>query len=147
MGRQLPGSVTRAIRVQVILVLVTGLMTLLTAVQHDELVADWAARHPGIEPPAFLPVAVVLFVTFALLAAVLVAFFRDGHHSARVSLTILAAFLFFTMVVIFRSDPPTMFVLACLASAVLDVVLVVLLWHPDTNAFLRGAALASRRTP
>jgi hypothetical protein len=147
MGRQQPGSVTNAIRVQAGLVLVSGVITLLTAVQRDELVAAWSARNPTADPPAFVPVAVVLFVTFALLAAVLVAFFLAGHHSARVALALLAAFSLFTMVVIYRQDPPTSFVVLAAVSSVLDVVLLALLWHRDTNAFLRGAAIAARRTP
>src|SRR3712207_8036781 len=65
-----------------------------TLFRSEELVRSWSERHPtGIDPPAYVPVAVVLFITFALLAAVLVVFFRGGHGSARISLTVLAGFL------------------------------------------------------
>lgn len=164
MGRQLPTSVTGAIRVQVGLIVVTGLTTVLTVVQRDELTVAWAQRHPfaraileegglqalrenSISPPAFVPVAIVSFVVFALLAAVLLAFFASGHNSARISLTALAGFFLLAMVVVYRQDPPVLFVVLLAVSAVLDVLLLVLLWHRDTNAFLRGAGLAARRTP
>jgi hypothetical protein len=89
-----------------------------------------------------VPVAVVLWVTFALLAAVLVVFFRSGHPSARLSLTGLAAFFLFTMLVMYRQDPPGLFVVLAAVAAVLDVVLVYFLWHRETNEFMRGAQLA-----
>jgi O-antigen/teichoic acid export membrane protein len=144
MGRQRPGSVTSAIRAQLALVGVAGLTTLLTIVQRDELVRDWSARHPtGIDPPAYVPVAVVLFVTFALLAAVLLVFFRGGHGSARASLAVLAGLVLLGMVAVLRLDPPVLFVVLAVISALLDVVLLYFLWHRDTSEFLRGAALAT----
>ncbi len=145
MGRQRPEAVTSAIRAQLALIGVGGLTTLLTVVQRDELVQAWISRHPtGIDPPAFVPVAVVLFITFALLAAVLVVFFRGGHGSARVALTVLAGLLLLAMIAVLRLDPPVLFVVLAVISALLDLVLVYFLWHKDTSEFLRGAALAAR---
>lgn len=144
MGRQRPASVTSAIRTQFALIGVGAVTTLLTVVQEDELVRIWLSRHPtGIEPPVFVPVAVVLFFTFALLAAVLVVFFRGGHGSARVALTVLAGFILLTMIAVLRLDPPVLFVALAVLSALLDLVLVFFLWHKDTSEFLRGAALAA----
>lgn len=146
MGRQRPTSVTTAIRLQGLLVLLGGLTTLLMAVRRDELVASWAARQPpGAQPPAFVPVAVVLFVTFALLVAVLLVFFHEGHPSARLSLTAVAVFFVFSAFVIYRIHPPALFVGLAAFSALLDLVLLYFLWHPDTGAFLRGAELAAER--
>jgi hypothetical protein len=146
MGRQQPTSVTSAIRVQLLLVLVGGLTTLLTAVRRDELVAQWAATQPpGAQAPAFVPVAVVLFVTMALLVAVLLVFFHAGHPSARLSLTAVAAFFLFSAVVIVRLDPPVLFVALAGVSVLLDLVLLYFLWHRDTSAYLRGAELAAGR--
>jgi len=143
MGRQLPRSVTRAVQTQAALVVVSGLITVLTAIQREELEAAFVAREsPDIDVPAFVPVAVVLWVTFALLAAVLVVFFRSGHPSARLSLTGLAAFFLFTMLVMYRQDPPGLFDLLAAVAAVLDVVLIYFLWHRETNEFMRGAQLA-----
>ena len=152
MGRQLPKSVTWAVRTQVALVVVSGLITVLTAVLRSELVDAWSRRHPalaagGTPPPAFVPVAVVLFITFALLAGVLLVFFRSGHPSARLSLTGLAVFFMFAMVVVIRQDPPGMFVGLSVVAAVLDAALVFFLWHRDTNEFLRGAQLADELEP
>ena len=80
--------------------------------------------------------------TFALLAAVLVVFFRSGHPSARLSLTGLAVFFLFAMVVMYRQDPPGLFDVLAGVAAVLYVVLIYFLWHRETNEFMRGAELA-----
>ncbi|HEX5862432.1 MAG TPA: hypothetical protein VFY58_11345 [Nocardioides sp.] len=145
MGRQRPGSMERAIRAQLALVGVAGLTTLLVVLQREELVRSWSARHPtGIDPPAFVPVAVVLFITFGLLAAVLVVFFRAGHGSARQALTALAALFLVSMFAVFRLDPPLLFAVMAVVSALLDLVVLYFLWHRDTSEFLRGAALAAR---
>ncbi len=158
MGRQRPASVTNAIRTQGAVIVVSGLTTLLTAFRRDDLILAWAEGNRtargevdqgGLEAlydseialPAFTPVAVVFFLTFALLAAVLLVFFSAGHHSARVSLTVLALFLLLSMVALYRQDPPVLFTVLAAVSAVLNVVLVWFLWQPDTSAFLRGADL------
>lgn len=143
MGRQLPAAVTWAVRVQLILVAVSGLTTVLTVVRSDALVLTWTARQTSdITPPAFAPVAVVLFGTFALLVFVLLAFFRDGHPTARLSLVGLAVFFLFIMYVLIRQEPPTEFVVVAVLSSVIDLVLLWFLLHKDTSAFLRGAELA-----
>jgi hypothetical protein len=145
MGRQRPGSVTSAIRAQLALVGVAGLATLLTIVERDELVRAWTARHPtGIDPPDFVPVAIVLFITFGLLAAVLMVFFRAGHGSARMALTVLAGFFLLAMIAVLRLDPPVLFIVLAVLSGLLDLVLLFFLWRKDTSEFLRGAALAAR---
>jgi hypothetical protein len=145
MGRQRPGSVTSAIRAQLALVGVAGLATLLTVVERDELVRTWTDRHPtGIDPPDFVPVAVVLFITFGLLAAVLMVFFRAGHGSARVALTVLAGFFLLAMIAVLRLDPPVLFIVLAVLLGLLDLVLLFFLWRRDTSEFLRGAALAAR---
>jgi hypothetical protein len=145
MGRQRPGSVTNAIRAQLALVGVGALTTLLTVVQRGELDRIWSTRHPtGIDPPSFVPVAVVLFITFSLLAAVLLVFFRGGHVFARVALTVLAGFFLLAVIAVLRLDPPVIFVALAVISTLLDLVLVFFLWHKDTSEFLRGATLAAR---
>lgn len=145
MGRQLPAAVTNAIRAQVLLVAVSGLIAALTVVRSDALVATWNARQSSdVAAPEFAPVAIVLFGTFALLVFVLLAFFRGGHEAARVSLLGLAAFFLFTMYVLVRQQPPTEFVVMGLVSAAIDLVLVWFLLHRDTTAFLRDAEVADR---
>lgn len=145
MGRQRPASVTHAIRVQVALLVASGLTTLLAVVQRESLVESWALRQPpGTQPPAVAPVAVVLYVTFALLVAVLVMFFREGHPSARLALTGVAALFLFAMVVVQRLDPPVVYVVLAAVCALLDLLLLALLWRRDTSAFVRGSAAAPR---
>ncbi len=139
MGRQRPASVTSAIRAQLALIGVGGLTALLIVVQEDELVR----RPPGIDPLSFVPVAVVLFLTFALLAGVLMVLFRGGHGSARVSLTVLAGFFLLAMIAVLRLDPPVLFVVLAVVSALVDLVLFYFLWHKDTSEFIRGASLAA----
>ena len=145
MGRQLPRSVTSAIRAQAALVVVSGLITVLTAVQRERARARRSsaravARHRRAARSC--PSRSCCWSTFALLAAVLLVFFRGGHPSARLSLTGLAVFFLFAMLVMYRQDPPGLFDVLAAVAAVLDVVLIYFLWHRDTNEFLRGAQLA-----
>jgi hypothetical protein len=88
-------------------------------------------------------VALVLFVVFALLAGVLAMFLRSGHHWARVSLTALAVFMAVASLAGLRSGPPPVFVVLTLVAVVLDLALLVFLWHRDTGTFIREAGHAS----
>ncbi len=160
MSRQQPGSVTNAIRVLGGLVALSGLTALLTVVLRDELVRSWADGHAtareimargglealdksSITPPAFVPVAIVLFFVFAALAGVLVMFFRDGHNWARLSLSALVVFMGMASLAALRTGPPTPFLVLSAVSIVLDLALLVCLWHKDTTAYIQGAWLAS----
>ncbi len=146
MGRQRPASAINAIWAQAALVLVSALTTVLTVAQREELTRVWSAGQPaGAQPPAFAPVSIVLFFTFALLAWILVVFFRDGHPSARYALTALAVFHLFTDLVLCLQGPPVLFVVLSVLSAVLGLVLIFFLWHRDTSAFLRGVELAAHQ--
>lgn len=164
MGRQRPKSVTQATWTLWAIVVVSGLTVVLTAMRRDELVLAWARNNTGarvviaqgglkalressITPPAFVPVAIVSFVVFALLAWVLLALFRSGHNWARISLCALAAFSLLSFVSIYRQDPPLPFTVLGAIAIVLDVVLFVFLWAPDTNAYIRGAELTAEREP
>jgi hypothetical protein len=146
MSRQRPRSVRGATWVLLGLVLLSGLTALLTVLMRDELVSSWSSGHPDVsgevKPPAFVPVALVLFVVFALLAGVLAMFLRSGHHWARLSLTALVAFMAVASLAGLRSGPPTVFVVLTLASVVLDAALLFFLWHRDTGSFIRDAGHA-----
>ena len=48
------------------------------------------------------------------------------------------------MIAVLRLEPPVLFVVLAVISALLDLVLLYFLWHKDTSEFLRGAALAAR---
>jgi hypothetical protein len=146
MSRPQPRSLTNAIRVVWSLVALSGLTALLTVVLRDELVSRWAAGRQDVgtvQPPEFVPVAIVLFVVFAALAGVLVMFVRDGHSWARVSLSALVVFMAVATLAGLRTDPPVLFLGLALVSVVLDAILLVFLWHRDTTTYIRGAWLAS----
>jgi drug/metabolite transporter (DMT)-like permease len=139
MRPQRPGAVTGAIWLLVGVVAMTGVTALLTAVFHDELVDDWAEGRTdvgSVEPPAFVPVAITLFVVVALLAFVLLMFFREGHNWARLLLSALVAVLVVGTLASLRTGPPPVFVVAALLSIAVDVAAFVMLWHKDTRAFV-----------
>jgi cell division protein FtsW (lipid II flippase) len=142
MGRQRPRSVTRALYAQATLVLVCAVATVATFVLGDELVQTWTERVGLSKPPSFAPVALVAFVVYALLAWVLSALFRDGNNWARLCLGALGAFTALLMVVVFRHDLPSVFQLLAGLVLLVDLALLVFLFHPETNAYLRGAEVA-----
>ncbi|MFC4786654.1 hypothetical protein ACT8ZV_19420 [Nocardioides sp. MAHUQ-72] len=147
MSRQQPRSVSGATWVLLGLVLLSGFTALLTVILRDDLVSSWAAGHPDstgdLKPPAFVPVAIVLFVVFALLAGVLAVFLRSGHSWARLSLTALVGFMAVATLAGLRSDPPPLFIVLTVVSVVLDAALLFFLWHRDTSAYIRGVWLSS----
>jgi hypothetical protein len=154
MGRQLPGTVVNAVRVLVALVVFSGVVTLLMWVRADDLILSWgrgnaaareileegglAALRDSPTTPAFVPVAVVSFVMFAMLAGVLLAFFVEGYNWARVSLTATLLFGVLVSVLGMGYDLPGLFVGMLVVTLVLCLADLFFLWHPATNAFIRG---------
>ena len=169
MRRQRPDSVTNAVRATWGLVSLTGLGAVLTVVFRDQLVRSWAEGHrtaremlaeggvaafdgSSVTPPAFIPVAIVLFIVFAALTGVLVVFLIERHNWARLSLSALVVFLGFGTLAGMQAGPPLLFVVLAWVSLVLDAVLLVFLWQRDTSAYIHGSWLApepdsSRSTP
>jgi hypothetical protein len=153
MGRQRPSSVTNAVRLQAVVVGVSGVGTGLVAGLRDDLVRTWAESHGGLDavsqsqipPPAFLPVAVVTFVVYALLVWVLAALFGKGHRWARLALALTAAAAIFTMLIIWRADPPLPLLATGGVVVVLNAGLLWLLASRETGEFIRGAELAEER--
>jgi len=115
----------------------------------DELVDAWAAdRAPdsgSVAAPAFVPVAVTMFFTVAMLAIVVLLFFRQGYEWARVLLSLIAAVLGAATIAVLRTDPPTLFLVVAIASLVVDVAAVAALWHKDARAFCSERADLSHR--
>lgn len=153
MTRQQPRSMARVASTLLALVVLGAVAAVLTVVLRQDLVDSWAAgsdvRLEGlaartISPPAFVPVAITLFVVLAGLLAVLYVFVREGHNWARLALASLVVVLAFSVVAGLRTGPPAVFVVLSLASLVLDALLLVFLWQRDTSAYLRGAWLESR---
>lgn len=151
--RQLPGSMVNALRMLVALVVAFGVTAALTWVERDELILSWSKGNPsaqeilaegGLEAlrespivPNFLPLAIVSFVVFALLALVLGAFLVDGHGWARIALTASVGFGLLVAVLGVSNHLPTVFLVLSAVTAVLHLALLFFLWHKDTSAYLR----------
>ena len=152
--RQVPTSVTHALRVLVALVLVSAVTALLTWLQRDDVILSWAKGNPSAQEilasggldalrdsaivPKFVPLAVVSFVVFLLLATVLAAFLVDGHGWARLVLTGLALFGVLVAALGLLNHLPTLFVVLSSVSMVLYLALVFFLWRRDTSDYLRA---------
>jgi hypothetical protein len=159
MGRQWPGSVVNAMRCLGVLAVLMGVGTALTILLQDDLVEAWAEGNPGareilreggigalkassISLPAFVPVVGVMFVVVLVLLAVLRVFFREGYEWARLTLAGMGLFIGLAAgLIAFRESPPTVFVVLCVVTILVDLVFLALLAHPDTTEFVRGAWL------
>jgi hypothetical protein len=144
MTPQRPGSVTAAIWALVGLIVTSGVTAVLTLVFADDLDASWAADRTdlgSVEPPAFAPVAITMFVVVAMLAVVLIMFLSQGHNWARVVLSALVVLMAIATFASLRANPPALFVVLSIASLVLDATAAVLLWHRDTRAFTHDAPM------
>ena len=142
---KLPDSVLRAIWGLRALVLVGAVTAAMVVVFRDDLIASWSVGHPidsAIKPPAFVPVALVLFLVAAGLILVLVPFLRTAHPWARYSLVAIVLAVLLATVAGLRTDPPVVFVVISAASILLEFVILALLFHRDTSAFLRGSTIA-----
>jgi hypothetical protein len=155
MTRQQPRSMTRAGQALLVLVVLGAVAAVLTIVLRDDLVDSWAAgsevRVEGlaantISPPAFVPVAITLFVVLAGLIGVLHLFVREGHNWARLALSALVVVLALSAVAGIRTGEPLVFVVLSLLSVLLDAAVLVFLWQRDTSAYMRGAWLESHTT-
>jgi hypothetical protein len=138
MSTQRPAMVTGATWLATAAVAMTGLTALMTVVFKDELVRAWAADRSdsgAVEPPAFVPVAITMFVVVALLAMVLISFFREGHNWARIALSAVVVLVGIATFAILRTNPPALFLAVAIVSLVIDLAAVVALWHKDTRTF------------
>ncbi len=138
MTPQRPAAATGAIWLAIAAVAMTGLTALMTVVFKDELVRAWAADRSdsgSVEPPAFVPVAVTMFVVVALLAMVLISFFREGHNWARIALSAVVVLVGIGTFAILRTNPPALFLVVAIISLIIDLAAVVALWHKDTRTF------------
>lgn len=146
MSQGRPGSVSAAIWTMTALLVVSGLNAALTAVFKQDLIDAWAtdiADTSSVQPPAFAAVSIVMFSVVAMLAFVLLAFFRSGFGWARVTLTVLVLAMAVGSIVIVQTGPPAVFLVLAVISLGLEAAVVVLLWHRDTGAFLASASEAS----
>jgi hypothetical protein len=148
-----PSSVVRAMRLNWLLLVLGAFTTALTVVLNDALIRAWAQgrsdmrriletqglqaiKDGAVRPPAFVPVAIVLFIVVALLVWMLVVFLGHGVGWARWSLTLLLFFTGVATVAGIRTGPPTIFVVLASVSIAVAAVAIVLLWHPDTSRYV-----------
>ena len=144
-----PAVVIGATWLSIAVVTMTGLTALMTVVFEDELIDAWAAGRSdsgAVEPPAFVPVAITLFVVVALLSVVLISFLREGHEWARIVMSAVVVLVAIATLAILRTDPPALFLVVAIASLLVDVAAVVALWHRETRAFCRHRPVDSAAT-
>lgn len=151
--REMPGSITNALRSLLALVVVSGLAVLLTWLQHDEIIRAWAKGNSSAQEilasggiaalrdskivPKFVPLALVSFIVFAVLAMVLGAFLADGHGWSRLVLTGTTFFGLLVSILGLNHGLPTAFVIVSGLFFLLCLTLVFFLWRKDTSTYLR----------
>jgi O-antigen/teichoic acid export membrane protein len=148
MGQQRSMVVSGAIWLSAGAVGLAGLATLFTIVFKDELVDDWAADRTdvaSVTPPAFVPVAVTMFFTVAMLTFVVLAFFRQGYEWARILLSLIALVLALATLAVLQPSPPTLFLVVAIVSLIVDVAAVLALWHKDSRVFCSEPVDLSQR--
>lgn len=150
MRPQRPATVTASIWLTVAVMAVSGISALLTVPYKDELISAWRAGRPdtsSVEQPAFIPVALVMFVVVAMLTAVLLMFFREGHNWARLLIISTILLLGIATLAVLRTELPTLFLVLCWGAVVLDVAAVGCLMHKDTRTWFRtGVAEPAARS-
>lgn len=137
---QHPTSVSRAVQLLLGLVAAGFVVTVLVVIFRDDLDEAWSAGHPAdsaIKPLEFVPVVIVLYVTLALLTLTLIPFFRNRHNWARHSLVATVLMIALSTLAVLRTDPPTLFVVVCIAALLLEALILFYLWHRDTSRFMR----------
>jgi hypothetical protein len=156
-----PASVTWATRILTAIVVLGGVVTVLIVVLRDQLIRAWAEGRPDmrrvlrtqgldavkngeVHVPAFVPVALVLFVVVAGLILVLTAFLRGGYNWARIALTLTLFFLAVGTIAGLRTGAPATFMVFSVISFPLEAAAAYFLWHKDTSAYLRGAWVVRR---
>jgi uncharacterized membrane protein (DUF2068 family) len=138
------------------LVLVMAVLVVLLAVFRDKVVGAWASGHEGARevfdqggrealeragyaPPSFLPVAATMLVVGAMLVWVLAAMLRRGRRWGQLGLfALMIGSAYATIALGFVLAPPPVFVVVAVVALLVEGVVVVFLWHPDTRRFLAG---------
>ncbi|WP_155993299.1 hypothetical protein [Nocardioides sp. URHA0020] len=145
MSQDRPASVKAAVWLTLALVALSGVMALLSIIFRDDLMEAWESGRPdasSLKPPAIAPVAAVMLVVVALLALVILEFFRSQHGWARWALTGNVVLMALGTCATLRIGPPALFVVLSVVGLVLQVAIVVALWHRDTSAYLRESRRA-----
>lgn len=142
---QRPTSVVRAVRLLLGLAVLGALTSVLVVIFRDEMAA-WSVGYradSAIKTPAFVPVALVLYVVMAGLVLSLVQFLRSAHNWARWSLVALVVFVALATLGGLRTGPPTIFVVVSIGSLLLDAAILYFLVHQDTGRYVRGEPVSA----
>lgn len=145
----LPRALTWVTRAVLGLVVTGAVTAVLVVVERRALMDAWTAGHPpdsAIQPLSFVPVALVLYVVFAGLVLVMLAFLLGGHGWARWVLGASVLFVVLSTLAALRTDPPRPFVVVSVVGLVAEVVTLALLWHPEVTRFLRALGPARSST-
>ena len=153
MARDVPRSVVNATRALGLIVVTSGVITLLIWLMRDEVILGWAEGNPsaqeilaqgGIDQlrdspivPGFVALAVVAFVGFALLAVVLGSFFKGGHGWTRPVLTATAGLGVLVGAVCLDNHLPVILVGLSALVIIEGLVLSYFLWQRETTSYLR----------
>ena len=141
MSQERPASVKAAVWLTMALVALSALTVVLTLVFKSELTDAWESGRSdagSVEPPSIVPVAVVMLVVVALLAVVVMEFFRAAHGWARWALTATIVLMAIGTLATLKIGPPALFVVVSVLALVLQVAVVVAVWHRDTGAYMRA---------
>ncbi|WP_134767552.1 hypothetical protein [Nocardioides sp. 1609] len=136
---QRPTSVIRVVQLVWALVVLATVLAALTVVFEDDLVRALGAAGTSADdtrvPPSFAPVAVVLGVTVSCLLLVQLAFVVGGHRWARHSLAGTVTLIGLgTVSALTSSSPPLAAVVGGVLGLVLEALVVVHLYRPETAA-------------
>jgi hypothetical protein len=141
MTQDRPTSVVAAVWLTWALVALSAIIALLTIVFKDELMDAWESGRPdsgSVQAPAIVPVAVVMLIVVALVALVILEFFRAGHGWARYALTGTVVLMAIGTLATLRIGPPALFVVLSVLALLVQLAVVVALWRRDTAAYLRA---------
>ncbi|GAA1769243.1 hypothetical protein GCM10009795_014330 [Nocardioides hankookensis] len=141
MTQDRPTSVVAAVWLTWALVALSGITAVLSVLFKDELMDAWESGREdagSVQAPSIVPVAVVMLIVFALVAVVLLQFFRSGHGWARVALTATVVLMAISTAATLRIGPPALFVVLSVVGLLLQLGVVVALWSRDTATYLRA---------
>lgn len=148
-----PPTVVLALRVALVQMLVMAVITGGTYFMEDRLQDAWrtaraadlgvtvaaVSESSAVAPTFFLP-ALTMFVTYVMLALVLVAMVRAGARWARFSMTIVVgAYALLQLVIGTGPGVPAPLMVLAAVSVALHGLTLVLLWHPAHRGFFRTA--------
>jgi hypothetical protein len=150
-----PASLTLALRLLAVLVLLGAVTVVLIVLRQDDLIRSWAEGNPAVrevletrgldavkegsvQPPQFTRVAITMYVVLAGLIAVLGVFLNNGFEWSRLGITVLLFFSAVAGVAGLRVGQPITFSVCTVVGLALFAAVMVPLWHRDTTAYIHA---------